>query len=182
MSATRSKSHDNILDAAQRVAGREGAGNLTLDKVACECGLSKGGLLYNFPNKEALLAGMMDRLLAQHDQIMATEEQMMGTEPNVCLKAMIRSIACHHMADPGVYLSVLAAAAQNPELLEPIRHKFTELYARLVSESTDPDMAVLLWAAAEGLLFHSILGVSPYSESDRNALFQKLLQISEEVL
>ena len=57
MSTTRSKSHDNILDAAQRVAGREGAGNLTLDKVACECGLSKGGLLYNFPNKEALLAG-----------------------------------------------------------------------------------------------------------------------------
>jgi AcrR family transcriptional regulator len=181
MSEARHKSRDNILDAAQRVAGKVGAGNLTLDKVACECGMSKGGLLYNFPNKDALLAAMLDRLLEQHQQILATEERMLGDEPNRCLKAILRSMACHQMADPEVYLSLLAAASQQPELLTPVREALASHYQRLTNESTDPQLAVLLWLAAEGLMFHDILNIAPYSKSEKNNLFQRLFEISGEV-
>jgi hypothetical protein len=44
-------SKDRILDAAERVVLRDGVTHLTLDAVAAETGISKGGLLYHFPSK-----------------------------------------------------------------------------------------------------------------------------------
>ncbi|MEX0738090.1 MAG: TetR/AcrR family transcriptional regulator [Pseudohongiella sp.] len=181
MAQLKSNSRDNILDAAQRVAEREGAGNLTLDKVACECGLSKGGLLYNYPNKESLLKGMIDRLIDQHKRIADTEEKAMAGEPNANLRATLRAVAGHQMVDPGIYMCILTASAQNPELLEPIREAFRDSYERITAECTDPDMGLLLWAAADGILFHHILGIAPYPKTEKIKLFQKLLQLSEEL-
>lgn len=181
MAQLKSNSRDNILDAAQRVAEREGAGNLTLEKVACECGLSKGGLLYNYPNKEALLKGMLDRLIGQHKSIAETEEKAMAGEPNAKLRATLRAVAGHQMVDPGIYMCILTAAAQNPELLAPLRDAFQDSYQNISANCTDPDMGLLLWAAADGILFHHILGIAPYPESEKTKLFQKLLQLSEEM-
>lgn len=181
MAQLKSNSRDNILDAAQRVAEREGAGNLTLDKVAGECGLSKGGLLYNYPNKEALLKSMLDRLVEQFKSITKSEEQALAGEPNAHLRATLRAVAGHQMVDPGIYMCILTAAAENPGLLEPLRHAFRESYQRISAECTDPDMGLLLWAAADGILFHHILGIAPYPQTEKTKLFQKLLQLSEEM-
>lgn len=79
-------------------------------------------------------------------------------------------------------MSILAASAQRPELLEPVRKAFAENYERMMNESTDPELSMLFWAAADGILFHSILGINPYPEEMKAKLFQRLLQISEELL
>ncbi len=42
------------------VLARGGASAVTLESVAAEAGLSKGGLLYHFPTKEALYAGLLE--------------------------------------------------------------------------------------------------------------------------
>ena len=39
----------------------KGVAKLTLEAVAKEAGVSKGGLLYHFSNKEALIEGMIVR-------------------------------------------------------------------------------------------------------------------------
>ena len=39
-----------IRVAAAKVIERDGAGHLTLEKVAAEADLSKGGLLYHYPS------------------------------------------------------------------------------------------------------------------------------------
>ena len=59
----RKSSREKILDAAAELVSEIGSGRLTLDAVAERAGLSKGGLLYNFPTKEALLQGMIQRLI-----------------------------------------------------------------------------------------------------------------------
>lgn len=182
MNEPRNTSRDHILDAAQKVAERDGAGNLTLEKVACECGLSKGGLLYNFPNKDSLLQGMLERLISQQQQIMDTERETVSNEPNACTRSMLRAMACQQMVDPGVYTSILAASAQKPALLEPVRQSYAENYQCLLSESTDPELSLLFWAAADGIMFHSILGINPYPNEMKAKLFRRLLQISEELL
>ncbi|QDZ12391.1 TetR/AcrR family transcriptional regulator [Devosia ginsengisoli] len=58
-----------LLDAAERVALREGAGQLTMDAVAAEAGVSKGGVLYAFPSKDALIDAMFTRVFAAFDAI-----------------------------------------------------------------------------------------------------------------
>jgi AcrR family transcriptional regulator len=54
---------DRILDAALQVIAQAGACRMTLDAVAEAAGVSKGGLLYHFPDKEALLRNLLDRHL-----------------------------------------------------------------------------------------------------------------------
>src|SRR5687768_15624169 len=50
-----SPARERILEAAERVVGDVGAARMTLEGVAQAAGVSKGGLLYHFPTKEALL-------------------------------------------------------------------------------------------------------------------------------
>ena len=54
MNAKRSSTatRDTILSAAANLVLRKGASRMTLEAVAREAGVSKGGLLYHFPSKE----------------------------------------------------------------------------------------------------------------------------------
>ncbi len=58
-----------LLDAAERVVLRAGAGQLTMDAVAAEAGVSKGGVLYAFPSKDALIDAMFTRVFAAFDAL-----------------------------------------------------------------------------------------------------------------
>ena len=59
-SATRNR----LLDAAGTVVHRDGAQALTLDAVAKEASVSKGGLLYHFKSKNDLVQAMVERWMA----------------------------------------------------------------------------------------------------------------------
>ncbi len=54
-----------ILDAAVVVAGRERLDGLTVRKVAGEARLSPGSVFFHFGSKEALLLGLLDRVLVE---------------------------------------------------------------------------------------------------------------------
>ena len=57
----RAARRDQLLDAAERVVRRDGVARLTLDAVAAEAGTSKGGLLYHFASRDALITAMVGR-------------------------------------------------------------------------------------------------------------------------
>src|ERR1700722_665718 len=57
-----------LLDAAERVAIRLGAAHLTLDAVAKEAKVGKGGLIYHFPSKKALFEAMLARAIDIYSQ------------------------------------------------------------------------------------------------------------------
>src|SRR5207247_887564 len=50
-----------LLDAAEAVVVRQGISNLTLDAVAAEAGMSKGGLLHHFRTKDRLVEALVVR-------------------------------------------------------------------------------------------------------------------------
>jgi len=54
-----------LLGAAAAVVRRDGAKALTLDAVAAQAGVSKGGLLYHFASKRELLDAMLDGWLEE---------------------------------------------------------------------------------------------------------------------
>lgn len=69
----RPSSRTAILDAALAVAQRNGIAGVTLDAVAGEAGVSKGGLIYHFPSKEQLLQGLTDHITACWERAMLDE-------------------------------------------------------------------------------------------------------------
>ena len=58
---------ERLLDAAAAVVRRDGAQALTLEAVAAEAGVSKGGLLYHFNSKRELLEAMLGGWLEEFD-------------------------------------------------------------------------------------------------------------------
>lgn len=49
-----------ILDAALRLVGAEEGADITLEAVARESGMTKPGLMYHFPTKDALMRAVVD--------------------------------------------------------------------------------------------------------------------------
>ncbi len=68
MKARRTNSRDRILAAAADVARETGPGSLSLDAVASRAGVSKGGLLYNFPTKAKLMQALVEEYLRAFEQ------------------------------------------------------------------------------------------------------------------
>jgi hypothetical protein len=47
--------------------------------------------------------------------------------------------------------------------------------AAIKAEAADPDLALLRWAAARGLLLSGLFGMSPLSKAEHDRLFARLL-------
>lgn len=174
-------SRQDILEAAQRVASREGAGKITIDAVAREAGLSKGGVLYNFPSKELLLEGMLQWMIESITPIIEKYREEFEGQPNRTLRAMIKASSFKETIHPSVPMAILAVAAENPELLEPMRSEMQKRWQQILDDGTDPELAALLWAAADGLMFHCMLGTGIIPEEGRTHLLERLDQLAREV-
>jgi AcrR family transcriptional regulator len=61
----RPSNRDRVLDAFERLLVDDVGAAVTLDAVAAAAQVSKGGLLYHFPSKDALVDGLADRLREQ---------------------------------------------------------------------------------------------------------------------
>lgn len=61
---------EEILDAAFEVIRDDGIAAVTFDSVAEAAGLTKGGLVYHFPSKEALLVALHEQRAAQWEASM----------------------------------------------------------------------------------------------------------------
>ena len=57
---TSSQTRESIFEACSQILRHEGLTNLTLQAVANEAGISKGGLLYHFETKEALVEALFE--------------------------------------------------------------------------------------------------------------------------
>ena len=82
---TTTDTQNRILDAAEHCVMEHGVANLTLDSVAARAGVSKGGLLYHYAGKDALVAALIARLTLAHIVRLAVDgiwmNEAFGIEP-----------------------------------------------------------------------------------------------------
>lgn len=67
----RESRRDHILNSAVAVVERDGVRGLTLDAVAAQAAVTKPGLLYHFPSREALLAAVHEHVATGWETEMA---------------------------------------------------------------------------------------------------------------
>jgi len=174
----RPSSKDAMLDAAEVVLTEQGAWRLTLDSVAEQAHISKGGLLYHFPTKDALLQALVDRLAAK-----ATEKRVSGrdaseTNPETVLRADVEATLLDTERNPQLCAGLISALANCPGLKEPIRSFHEHRFSELGSLNVDEDAAAILLLAADGLMVMETLNVSPFSEARRAALVDAMLAMA----
>ncbi len=179
-------SREAILDAAERIVTEAGAAHLTLDAAAERAGVSKGGLLYNFPTKEALLQAMVDRHMRQLDQDHAAALAALPLGPGRELKACVRMVAEDCPSDEKrLGCAMLAASANNPKLLEPI-HRFHKSRLEMINAAARDGLpferAAVISLAVDGLCLLGVLQVSPFSAEQRERILEDLLRLVDETV
>lgn len=140
-----------ILDAAEQVLCHNGAQALTLAAVAKRAGVSKGGLLYHFPTKEALLKGLVARVIEEFDARVASSDD---GDPGSYSRAFVEATFAILTGSEAVrtrrrWAGIMAAA--EPELTAPLREAMTRWHGRDPGEDADPVTATVVRLAAEGL-------------------------------
>lgn|SRR5512138_2120712 len=169
-----------ILEAADEVARKRGVANLTLDLVAEQASISKGGLLYHFTTKEALLRGMIDRALDRYREYLKAEVDREGTEYHAYLKA---SLIARKDSDEGSECSraMFAAAAIFPDMPERAHVDVREHFDLLRADPNRFASAAILSLAMNGLHFLELLNLAPFTPEEREAVVRKMLEQAERI-
>lgn len=173
---------DRILDAAEQLVRDHGARNLTLDAVAQAAGVSKGGLLYHFPGKDALLAGMVERHVDElNARCLAERAQLPAACASTELKSWILGVLQPHRVREEVGAALLAAAANNPALLDGMRRRYAEHVAELARLGDGFPRAAVILLAVDGLMFGEAWRVTPFTPEQRERIVAELLRLTDEV-
>jgi len=168
-----------ILSAALNVAADQGAGKVTLDAVAKASGLSKGGLLYHFPTKEALISAMIQQLI---DETETSRLALMQQGDNV-LAAVIKAHANFSSQVKGnTAMAILAAAADQPALLAPVQQISRKVMHEIAEASGDNSEALMLLLASEAMIFQELLHISPFSSEQKANLDRYMLSRAQELI
>ena len=169
---------DTLLDAAETVIARQGIGNLTLDAVAAEARVSKGGLLHHFSTKDRLVEALVRRCAddwrarytAAYDETSDGPGRMARALVGMCLgddelwtEQLRRSSS-----------AVFAALAQNPALIEPMRVVYADLHRRIAADGLPPGVGEAAVMTMDGLWLNWVLGLVPI-DAAMKARLQKAL-------
>ena len=169
-----------IFEACSRILRNYGLVNLTLEKVAEEAGLSKGGLLYHFPNK----ASLIESLFEYHSEIFETrlselaEEE--GDDAGVWLRAYARA-SIEQITDPGnagLYASLFAAEERYASAHALMRQKYVDWQQQVDESGLDPAWATLVRFAVDGLWFAEMHQWAPPDEKRRAQIIDLILGLT----
>jgi len=168
----RENSKQRILEAAAELAQKQGSAHLSLDAVAAEAGVSKGGLLYNFPNKIALLKALVEQFVEKSSA--ALDEQLhRDSSQSVPLEYFRMAVEEIDRRSPPPS-GILAALSEDPDLLAPIKNFNRELLDRLSGDEAGRAGAFVAFLALEGLRAQRMFGVDALTCKERALVLERL--------
>lgn len=177
MKPPRSNSREKILAAAADVAREAGPGSLSLEAVALRAGVSKGGLLYNFPTKAKLMQGLVERYLNEFEQALEAARTD-DADGESLLSTYIRLAAreCEETKPSASW--IFSAIAEDPDFLTPIKAFHRQLFARLKAQTPDTQALLICYLAIEGLRSMNLFDSDVLSQDERRTLVASLLTVA----
>ncbi len=145
---------DKALTAYAEILEAEGERAATIDAVAARAGISKGGVLYHFPSKEALGEALIERF----QEMAAQGVEEMRSDPAGPSRHYVRtSWETNDHSDP-LYRAVLrlAQTSWQPaiDVIEGVHQAWGDLIREEVGDDTLADAIMLI---GEGLYYHAAM-------------------------
>jgi AcrR family transcriptional regulator len=145
---------EKVLDAFEAILVDEGARAATMDATARAAGVSKGGLLYHFGSKDALAAGLIERLRALVDEDVAD----MASAPDGPVAHFLRtSIMDNDPLDRAILATSRLAqdgSTEAADALRDIRERWAEAIRPVAPDGAALDLVMLV---SDGLYFNNAL-------------------------
>lgn len=162
---------DALCEAAIRVACRDGIAALSLDSVAQEAGVTKGGLLYHFKSKEELVQSTLEHF-ARVGRQMLLEQIASDPAPHLrWARGFVRILfpSCDKLKnapegiDPDALASFMIAmfsvASDKRFDLGPLQRLGHEFRNNLLEDKETGLEQMLVWLTIDGLLVWQLLGL-----------------------
>jgi AcrR family transcriptional regulator len=176
-----------ILDAAEALVHDKGVSGLTLDAAARLAGISKGGLLYHFASKEALLDAALKRLAEYFRTEFEAGVAAQPEGPGRLARAMIawafgEDDACaYDERDERAAAVYLAAFHHDPALLDPVRAVYGAILGGIAEDGLPPGHGAAIMAAADGALMWRIFRLRDQPTEERRMIATALERLLEPV-
>ncbi|MFD1708273.1 TetR/AcrR family transcriptional regulator [Siminovitchia sediminis] len=168
---------EKILIEALKLVQREGFTRLTIERVAKEADLSKGGLLYHFPSKEKLEEGMIEYVMEKSnmnlEKKLSVEEDTPGRWLRGYAKAMFEEAGLQELTSPGL----LATMISNPAFVDSWRKEYKKWHENVRTDSQDVLLGTIIFLAIDGLWYADLLDLNPPKGEFRQQLFEALLKL-----
>lgn len=145
---------ERALAAAVTVVIRDGAVALTMDAVAKEAGVSKGGVLHHFSTKEGLVGEVVAALVEQWEAAVQAQADADPEPVGRYVRAFLEAMSRPELAQVG--RGLLAAVAVNPELLDPMRQSYLRCQKKLEADGIDKVTAYQCILVADALWYGAI--------------------------
>lgn len=155
-----------ILAAADELAREVGPAKVSLEAVAARAGVSKGGLLYHFPSKLALLTALVEDHIDRFSAEMTLRTQATSGSAHEQLRVYHDLSACEFRQDSLPKSGVLAAMVQFPELLRPIADFKRRLLDRMIGAGGEADLVLIVFLALEGLRSMELMDMNILTEAE----------------
>ncbi len=172
-----------LLSMATELLRTRGVNGLTLDLVAKEAGISKGGLLHHFPTKLALLEYVLRRMIDDFEARVQSHYDKLPPQPGRWLRAYIFATFNETDEHPVFPLEVAAllftAISEHPSLQSLLHTDMQHWHERLMNDGIAPGRALLIRHAADAHWMEQVLASQPIDPSLRQALIDELLQLTE---
>jgi AcrR family transcriptional regulator len=172
-----------ILHAAFALIRREGVGRLTIEAVAQAAGLSKGGVLYHFRSKEALIQAMVASLVERfNSDIVAARSEETESErsaPGSWLRAYICASAGPADDDEDT-AALLAAVSNDPSLLAPLQDQYARWQVQAETDGVDPALATVIRLALDGLWMADLFGLAAPQGALRDQVMATLERMTQD--
>ncbi|MEV0584454.1 TetR family transcriptional regulator [Nonomuraea sp. NPDC050310] len=170
---------ERILDGALDLLRAEGGGAVTLDATAKQVGLTKPGLMYHFPTKNALMLGVVDHVGARWERLLLAHlgQPKETASPRQRIQAYVE-VALSERFDRADF-AVFSDALYREALTETWVRRFESWVT--VPTTLPPAVRARLTAArllADGYWMADATGVFPVPEQDR----QQVLEVARHLL
>jgi AcrR family transcriptional regulator len=174
---------DRILDALETLLLEKGMSQVTLENVAATAGVSKGGLLYHFKSKDALLAGLVRRLSERAEQQLdaavakgtsVAEWYLQTPNPDNASDAL----------ELALYRSMVAAMrtidAKSGPVTDEVQQALSDMMsgwsAGLDTDVDDPVRADIIRLVGDGAYMRALLGLPQVDPARYRKVVDRLLE------
>ncbi len=167
-----------ILAAAAELAKEKGAAHISLEAIAERAGLSKGGLLYHFPKKGALIQALVEQHLEEIDAVLADAEARNGAgRSNAVARTLIELNRAKVCAHAGQNDGILLALAENPHLLDPVRAHTRRVVERVRRTAADRELSMIALLVLEGLRSTDLFDMNQLSAEECTAVLDRVVNL-----
>jgi len=162
------------LDAFAHIVVRDGERAAALEAVARAAGISKGGLLYHFGSKEALVAGLLEHLARLTEEDVAE----MRADPEGATAHILRTSAQFGSDFEPVYIATVnLAQAGYDEARAALRAADTAWREAVLDEVGDEAVARAIVLLSDGIYAHAAVygGPTGHDIAELRGLIAQLL-------